>query len=67
MNVRHTFRAFFSRFGSLNSQGSSINPVAKSFATRWLTGRDETLSGPGVLSNAFQQSTWVYACVTTLA
>ena len=38
-----------------------------SFANAWLRGEEETANGPVVLTSAFQQSTWVYACITTLA
>lgn len=44
-----------------------IAPVTrKSFATAWLTGREDTLSGHSMLLNAYTQSSWVYACVSTL-
>jgi HK97 family phage portal protein len=38
-----------------------------SWAQAWLKGEEDTLAGPVALTSAFQQSTWVYACVTTLA
>src|SRR5436189_29662 len=52
---------------SINPQPSTINQVAKSFATSWLSGREDTLVGHSLLTSAYQQSSWVYACVTTLA
>jgi HK97 family phage portal protein len=45
----------------------SINPpTTKSLASAWLRGRDDTTT-PAVLASAYHQSTWVYACISTLA
>lgn len=38
-----------------------------SWAQAWRRAEEDTLGGPVVLTSAFQQSTPVYACVTTLA
>ena len=38
-----------------------------SWAQAWLRGEEDASAGPVMLTSAFQQSTWVYACVTTLA
>ena len=59
MKLTSTLKSLWNRLGSFQSK--ALSPRA------WLAGRDESLSGPGVLTNAFQQSTWVHACVTTLA
>ncbi len=39
--------------------------ITKSFARAWMAGREDT--GPSLLLNAYGQSSWVYACVSTLA
>jgi phage portal protein BeeE len=67
MNLRATIKSLWHRFGSINPQRSTINPVAKSFATAWLAGREDTLPAQALLSNPYGQSSWVYACVSTLA
>jgi HK97 family phage portal protein len=67
MNLRATFKSLWPRFGSIIHHPSSIIPVAKSFATAWLTGRENTLPGHSLLASAYEQSTWIYACISTLA
>ena len=47
---------------------SSINPPATKFLpSAWLRGRDDTSTALAMLGSAYQQSTWVYACISTLA
>lgn len=47
------------------SDGPTLS--TKSWASAWLTAREDTLTGHSLLTSAYQQSTWVYACITTLA
>jgi HK97 family phage portal protein len=48
----------------VNRKSEIVN--TKSLASAWLRGRDDTTT-PAVLASAYQQSTWVYACISTLA
>ena len=58
-------KSFFAKFG--NRQSTIANAETKSFASAWLSGRENSLPGLSMLTSAYQQSSWVYACVTTLA
>ena|SRR5688572_8654497 len=58
-------KSLFSRFG--NRQSAIGNVATKSWASAWLAGREDTLPGHSMLTSAYQQSSWVYACITTLA
>jgi HK97 family phage portal protein len=51
----------------LTGSRSHAPTISKSFASAWLAGREDTLPGHSLLTSAYQQSTWVYACITTLA
>ena len=44
-------------------------PTTKSasWAQAWLTGRESSAPGLSMLTSAYKQSSWVYACITTLA
>src|SRR5688572_22413879 len=58
MKIQKWFRNLRGALGGVTRSGS--------WAQAWLRGEEDT-SGPVVLTSAFQQSTWIYACVTTLA
>ena len=59
MNIKNWIRSIGQRFGAVTRSSS--------WAQAWLRAEEDTLGGPVALTSAFQQSTWVYACVTTLA
>src|SRR5688572_19209237 len=79
--MRNLLRSLFAKFPlrvsashglrvSTNSSASASHglPVStKSWASAWLAGREDTLPGHSLLTNALEQSSWIYACVTTLA
>jgi HK97 family phage portal protein len=58
-------KSLFTKFGT--RQSANGNPTTKSWASAWLTAREDTLAGHSFLTSAYQQSSWVYACITTLA
>jgi len=58
-------KSLFSKFG--NRKSPIVNTTTKSFAAAWLAGREDTLAPYSLLTSAYQQSSWVYACITTLA
>src|SRR5689334_17968726 len=60
---RASVATFFSR---LASRDSEIHSAKRSFASAWLRGRDDTMT-PALMLSPYQQSTWVYSCVSTLA
>src|SRR5258705_5827490 len=51
----------------VNRKSQIVHVEAKSFASAWLTGREDTLAPYSTLTSAYQQSSWEYACITTLA
>src|SRR5436190_1710135 len=59
MNIKNWIRNLRQGWGGLTRSSS--------WAQAWLRAEEDTLGGPVALTSAFQQSTWVYACVTTLA
>lgn len=58
-------RSLISRI--VNPKSKIQNLETRSWASAWLAGREDTLPGDAMLTSAYQQSSWVYACVTTLA
>jgi HK97 family phage portal protein len=59
MKIKNWFRNIRQRWQTFTRSGS--------WAQAWLRAEEDTASGAVALTSAFQQSTWVYACVTTLA
>ena len=63
-------KSFLNKVRSLfhfSRQPSDFSLASKSFASAWLSGRESSLPGLSMLTSAYQQSSWVYACITTLA
>src|SRR5687767_5735896 len=58
-------RSLISKF--VNRQSPIVHAEAKSFASAWLSGRESSLPGLSMLTNSYEQSSWIYACITTLA
>ena len=51
----------------VNPKSKIQNLETKSWASAWLAGRESSLGGLSMLTNSYEQSSWVYACITTLA
>src|SRR3989442_14163947 len=58
-------KSLFTKF--VNRKSPIVNTTSKSWASAWLAGREDTLAPYSALTSAYQQSSWVYACITTLA
>src|SRR5688572_16771226 len=62
-------KSLFSALAKIvNRKSHIVNATTKSaWSQAWLAGREDTLPGHSLLTSAYQQSSWVYACITTLA
>ena len=54
-------------FASLFTSRSHAPALQRSFSSAFLRGDDTADANAATLTSAFHQSTWIYACVTTLA
>ncbi|HKQ38271.1 MAG TPA: phage portal protein [Verrucomicrobiae bacterium] len=67
MKIKRWFSDRAARVSKRLLQRFSSQTRATSFAQAWLRGQEDSATTPPTLTSAFQQSTWVYACITTLA
>src|SRR5437867_2436272 len=47
--------------------GFQMAVKGSSWASAWMAGNEDSSSGGAVLSNGYEQSTWIYSCVNLIA